>query len=63
MGQSAAASFGYHLGRWYLLELRGGRDPRQLHEDVLAEGPLPLAVLGRKLSGEPPPLDHVGINP
>jgi uncharacterized protein (DUF885 family) len=44
----------YHLGHWYLRELRGVRNPRQFHEDVLAEGPLPLAVLGRQLNGEPP---------
>jgi uncharacterized protein (DUF885 family) len=44
----------YHLGHWYLRELRGARDPRQFHEDVLAEGPLPLAILGRQLNGEPP---------
>ena len=43
----------YHLGHWYLRELRGARDPRQFHEDVLAEGPLPLAILGRQLNDEP----------
>ena len=43
----------YHLGHWYLRELRGVRDPRQFHEDVLAEGPLPLAILGRLLNDEP----------
>jgi uncharacterized protein (DUF885 family) len=40
----------YHLGHWYLRELRGARDPRQFHQDVLAEGPLPLAILGRQLN-------------
>jgi uncharacterized protein (DUF885 family) len=44
----------YHLGHWYLRELRGVRDPRLFHEDVLAEGPLPLAILGRQLNGERP---------
>ena len=43
----------YHLGHWYLRELRGVRNPRQFHEDVLAEGPLPLAILGHQLNGEP----------
>lgn len=37
----------YHLGHWYLRELRRDHDPRQFHENVLAEGPLPLAILGR----------------
>jgi len=44
----------YHLGHWYLRELRGARDARQFHEAVLAEGPLPLALLGRHLAGQPP---------
>jgi uncharacterized protein (DUF885 family) len=35
----------YHLGHWHLRQLRGTRDPRQFHEAVLAEGPLPLALL------------------
>jgi uncharacterized protein (DUF885 family) len=35
----------YHLGHWYLRELRGTRDAREFHESVLAEGPLPLALL------------------
>ena len=43
----------YHLGHWYLRELRGVRNPRQFHEDVLAEGPLPLSILGRQLNDEP----------
>ena len=43
----------YHLGHWYLRELRGGRNPRQFHEAVLADGPLPLAILGRRLTNEP----------
>jgi uncharacterized protein (DUF885 family) len=37
----------YHLGHWYLRKLRGGRDARGFHEAVLAEGPLPLAILGQ----------------
>lgn len=44
-----AQALGYHLGHWYLSELRGNRDPREFHEAVLAEGPLPLAILGRHL--------------
>ncbi len=36
----------YHLGHWYLRELRGTRDAREFHEGVLAGGPLPLAILG-----------------
>jgi uncharacterized protein (DUF885 family) len=47
----------YHLGHWYIRELRGARDPRQFHEDVLAEGPLPLAILGNRLNSEPRPAD------
>jgi uncharacterized protein (DUF885 family) len=43
----------YHLGHWYLRELRGTSNPRQFHEDVLTEGPLPLAILGRHLNGGP----------
>jgi uncharacterized protein (DUF885 family) len=38
-------ALGYHLGHWYLRELRGTRDAREFHESVLAEGPLPLALL------------------
>jgi uncharacterized protein (DUF885 family) len=37
----------YHLGHWYLRRLRGTRDAREFHEAVLAEGPLPLAILGQ----------------
>jgi uncharacterized protein (DUF885 family) len=37
----------YHLGHWYLRKLRGGRDARQFHDAILAEGPLPLAILGQ----------------
>ena len=39
-------ALGYHLGHWYLRRLRGDRDPREFHESVLAEGPLPLSLLG-----------------
>jgi len=35
----------YHLGHWHLRQLRGSRDPRDFHETVLAQGPLPLALL------------------
>jgi uncharacterized protein (DUF885 family) len=42
----------YHLGHWYLRELRGDRDPLEFHEAVLADGPLPLELLGRHLRGE-----------
>jgi uncharacterized protein (DUF885 family) len=41
----------YHLGHWYLRELRGDRDPLEFHEAVLADGPLPLDLLGRHLRG------------
>jgi uncharacterized protein (DUF885 family) len=34
------------LGYWYLRRLRGDRDPKEFHESVLAEGPLPLSLLG-----------------
>lgn len=44
----------YHLGHWYLRELRGARDARQFHEAVLAEGPLPLSLLGHHLADQPP---------
>jgi uncharacterized protein (DUF885 family) len=36
----------YHLGHWYLRRLRTNHDPRDFHELVLAEGPLPLEILG-----------------
>jgi uncharacterized protein (DUF885 family) len=42
----------YHLGHWYLRELRGTRDARRFHEAILAEGALPLALLGRYVNGE-----------
>jgi uncharacterized protein (DUF885 family) len=42
-------ALGYHLGHWYLRELRADRDPRDFHEAVLGEGPLPLGVLGDSL--------------
>ena len=38
----------YHLGHWHLRRLRGTRDARQFHEAVLAEGPLPLALLDQR---------------
>jgi len=41
----------YHLGHWYLRQLRGSRDAREFHEAVLAEGPLPLAILGQYTAG------------
>jgi uncharacterized protein (DUF885 family) len=41
----------YHLGHWHLRELRGTGDIRQFHEAVLAEGPLPLALLGPLAAG------------
>ncbi len=41
----------YHLGHWHLRRLRGARDPREFHEAVLAEGPLPLALLNQQLPG------------
>jgi len=41
----------YHLGHWYLRKLRGSRDAREFHEAVLAEGPLPLAILGQNAAG------------
>ena len=39
----------YHMGHWFFRKLRGDRDPREFHEAVLAEGPLPLAILQRHL--------------
>jgi uncharacterized protein (DUF885 family) len=38
-------ALGYHIGHWYLRELRGSRDIRQFHDAVLASGPLPLRLL------------------
>jgi uncharacterized protein (DUF885 family) len=35
----------YHVGHWYLRELRGTRDLREFHDAVLAGGPLPLRLL------------------
>jgi uncharacterized protein (DUF885 family) len=35
----------YHVGHWYLRELRGNREPREFHEAVLADGPLPLRLI------------------
>jgi uncharacterized protein (DUF885 family) len=43
-------ALGYHLGHWYLRELRGTRDIREFHDAVLASGPLPLRVLGAALA-------------
>jgi len=45
-------ALGYHLGHWYLRELRGTRDPLEFHEAVLAEGPLPLAILGEHVRSQ-----------
>jgi uncharacterized protein (DUF885 family) len=42
-------ALGYHVGHWYLRELRGTRDMREFHDAVLASGPLPLRVLGASL--------------
>ena len=39
----------YHVGHWYLRELRGTRDIREFHDAVLANGPLPLRILGASL--------------
>jgi uncharacterized protein (DUF885 family) len=38
-------ALGYHIGHWYLRELRGNRDMGQFHDAVLASGPLPLRFL------------------
>ena len=38
-------ALGYHVGHWYLRELRGSRDLRQFHDAVLGGGPLPLRLL------------------
>lgn len=38
-------ALGYHVGHWYLRELRGTRDARRFHDAVLAGGPLPLRLL------------------
>ena len=38
-------ALGYHVGHWYLRELRGSRDRRQFHDAVLAVGPVPLRLL------------------
>jgi len=46
-------ALGYHLGHWYLRELRGTRDAREFHDAVLASGPLPLRVLGASLGTAP----------
>jgi len=42
-------ALGYHLGHWYLRELRGTRDLREFHDAVLADGPLPLRLLGESM--------------
>ena len=42
-------ALGYHLGHWYLRELRGTRDIREFHDLVLGNGPLPLRVLRTSL--------------
>ncbi|MEV6522316.1 DUF885 domain-containing protein [Longispora sp. NPDC051575] len=46
-------ALGYHLGHWYLRELRGTTDALTFHEAVLDEGPLPLWLLGEHLGGAP----------
>ena len=46
-------ALGYHLGHWFLRCLRGDQDPKEFHEMVLAEGPLPLAVLDQHASAGP----------
>ena len=38
-------ALGYHIGHWYLRELRGTRDRREFHDAVLSAGPLPLRLL------------------
>jgi len=38
-------ALGYHVGHWYLRELRGSEDLRQFHDAVLGGGPLPLRLL------------------
>ena len=38
-------ALGYHVGHWYLRELRGTQDIRQFHDAVLAGGPMPLRLL------------------
>jgi uncharacterized protein (DUF885 family) len=43
-------ALGYHLGHWYLRELRGSRDTREFHDAVLGSGPLPLRVLKQALN-------------
>jgi uncharacterized protein (DUF885 family) len=42
-------ALGYHLGHWYLRELRGTRNAQEFHDAVLSNGPLPLHVLGATL--------------
>ena len=42
-------ALGYHVGHWYLRELRGTRNMREFHDAVLANGPLPLHLLGTSL--------------
>jgi uncharacterized protein (DUF885 family) len=52
-----AQALGYHLGHWFLRNLRAGsgsHDVREFHETVLDEGPLPLGVLGERFrAGRP----------
>jgi uncharacterized protein (DUF885 family) len=47
-------ALGYHLGHWYLRNLRAGHDTRDFHEAVLSEGPLPLGVLGESFRSSSP---------
>jgi uncharacterized protein (DUF885 family) len=43
-------ALGYHVGHWYLRELRGTQDMREFHDAVLASGPLPLRLLRASLA-------------
>jgi len=48
-------ALGYHVGHWYLRELRGTQDIRQFHDAVLASGPLPLRLLQAESGRLPSP--------
>jgi uncharacterized protein (DUF885 family) len=45
----------YHAGHRYLRDLRGTQDPREFHDAVLANGPLPLRLLPAFLTAARPP--------
>ena len=47
-------ALGYHVGHWYLRELRGTQDIREFHDAVLASGPLPLRLLQASLAAARP---------